>query len=70
MRKPYVERPELVGQPIDACLTAAWYWHTNKLNRLADAHLIDDITRAVNGPRMLEADRRRQYTDEAQRAFA
>jgi putative chitinase len=70
IRKPYVEQPDLVRQPIDACLTAAWYWHTNGLNRLADVNLIDDITRAVNGPRMLEADRRRQFTDEAQRAFA
>jgi putative chitinase len=69
-RKPYLDKPELVGQPIDACLTAAWFWHSNGLSKLADAHLIDGITRAVNGPRMLEADRRRQFTDEAQRAFA
>ncbi len=70
LARPYLEQPELLAQPADACLTAAWYWHTNKLNALADAHAIDEITRAVNGRAMLQADVRRQCTEEAFRAFA
>lgn len=68
--RPYLDSPELVGEPSDACLTAAWYWHTIKGNLLADAWNIDAITRAVNGPAMLEAAVRRQWSDEAVSALA
>lgn len=70
LARPYVEQPELVAQPDDACLTAAWFWHTNKLNPLAEAGALDEITRAVNGRAMLEAGLRRQYTREALLAMA
>jgi putative chitinase len=70
LRQPYMEEPKLVARPTDACLTAAWFFHVHGLNALADASLVDGITRKVNGPRMLEADLRRQYTQEAIRAFA
>lgn len=70
LARPYLEQPELVGLPLDACLTAAWYWHTVKANLLADSGQWDAITRAVNGPAMLQADLRRQYADEAVAAFA
>lgn len=63
----YVELPQIVAKPVDACLTAAWYWHANSLNHLADSWQIDRITRAVNGPAMLESDRRRQYSETALR---
>lgn len=68
--RPYVQQPELVAQPPDACLTAAWYWHTRKLNLLADSAQWDAITRSVNGPAMLHAAERRQYAEEAIAAFA
>jgi putative chitinase len=61
----YVGQPDLVALPPDACLTAAWYWHTNDLNRLADAGDIDAITRAVNGRAMLDRDERKQYAQAA-----
>lgn len=70
LARPYVERPDLVAMPLDACLTAAWFWHTIKGNLLADSAQWDAITRAVNGPGMLQADLRRQYAEEAVRAFA
>jgi putative chitinase len=70
MGMPYLDQPELVAQLLDACTTAAWYWHTRRLNHLADAALIDQITAAVNGPRALESSLRKQYTEEAVRAFA
>lgn len=61
----YLESPDLVSSPVDACLTAAWYWDSIKANALADAGAIDAITKAVNGPGMLEASLRRQFTAEA-----
>jgi putative chitinase len=68
--RPYLEQPDLVAQPPDACMAAGWYWYSNKLNALADAMLTDDITRAVNGKAMMHADLRRQYAEEGARAFA
>ena len=56
--------------PEDACLTAAWFWHTAKCNILADSAQWDAITRAVNGPGMLLAAERRQYAEEAVAVFA
>ncbi len=68
--KGYLGFPELVRAPEGACLSAAWFWHCHKLNILADAMLVNDITRVVNGRAMLHADRRKQITEEAMRAFA
>jgi len=69
LARPYIEHPELVAQPLDACFTAAWFWHQAKCNLLADSAQWDAITRAVNGPAMLLASTRRQYSDEAVAAF-
>lgn len=69
LARPYLDTPDLVAAPIDACLTAAWYWHVNKLNILADSAQWDEVTRAVNRG-MLHAEERRQYSEEAARAFA
>jgi putative chitinase len=51
--RPYLEQPDLVAQPHDAALTAAWYWSSRKLNEVALMNDIDAITRAINGPAML-----------------
>jgi putative chitinase len=66
----YLNAPSLVSLPADACLTAAWFWHTNKLNALADAGALDAITRAINGRAMLQATLRKQYTQQALNAFS
>lgn len=68
--KLYLERPDLVAQPEDACLTAAWFWAAGGMNALADAHNWDAITRRVNGPAMLHAAERRAYSEEAEAALA
>jgi putative chitinase len=68
--RDYVSSPDLVAQPADACLTAAWFWHDRGLNALADAVAFDDITKAVNGRAMLEAGLRKQYTEQALNAFS
>jgi len=70
LARPYLDQPDLVATPEDACLTAAWFWHTIKGNALADSAQWGAITRAVNGPAMLQADLRQQYSEEAARAFA
>jgi len=69
LQRDYVGDPDLVLQPPDACLTAGWFWHTGKLNALADAKRIDDITRAVNGPAMAGAKERRELFEAALAAF-
>lgn len=70
LARPYITQPDLVAQPEDACLTAAWYWHTVKGNLLADSAQWDAITRAVNGPGMLQAELRRQYSEDGLQALA
>lgn len=68
--RPYLEQPDLVAAPADGCMTAAWFWHSIKGNTLADSAQWDALTRAVNGPAMLQADLRRQYSEQAAQAFA
>jgi putative chitinase len=62
--RPYVESPELVALPPDACLAGAWYWSANGCNPLADTSQWDAITRVVNGPGMMKRDERRSLTDD------
>jgi len=68
--QPYVGHPELVAEPGGACLTAAWFWHEHGCNAFADSSQWDAITRVVNGPGMLQAFERRQYSNDAVRAFS
>lgn len=67
--RPYLGQPELVAQPTDACLTAASFWATHRLNELADASNTDAITMVVNGPRMVAAAERRQAFERALQAL-
>ncbi len=60
--RPYADQPDLVGQPADAALTAAWFFARAGCNALADAASWDAITRRVNGPAMLAAAERRRRT--------
>lgn len=61
--RPYVESPNLVAEPMDACLTAAWFWQMRGCNPLADRGDIDGITRRINGPAMLDSGGRRRQTE-------
>lgn len=63
--RPYVAQPDLVSQPSDAALSAAWFWNTHKCNVFADSGRIDLITRAINGPAMLGKDTRATLTQKA-----
>lgn len=56
--RPYVGDPDLVAEPTDACLTAAWFWMTNGGNQMIDRGEFDATTRMINGPAMLHAKER------------
>ena len=68
--RPYIDQPNLVAQPTDGLMTAAWFWSCRKANLLADSAQWDAITRMVNGPAMLGHALRAQMSDEATRAFS
>lgn len=44
-----INQPELLEQPLHACMSAAWFWATRGLNTLADAGKFETITRRING---------------------
>ncbi|WP_439863065.1 glycoside hydrolase family 19 protein [Pseudomonas antarctica] len=44
-----LRQPELLEQPQWACESAAWFWHSNGLNELADKDQFTTITRRING---------------------
>lgn len=47
-----ISKPELLEDPVNAALSAAWYWSLNKLNAFADAGTDDAfvaLTRRING---------------------
>ena len=68
--RPYLTNPDLVAEPSDACLTAAWFWSCNKLNDLADASNVTAITRLINGPALAGLNERKNLFDHAMHAFA
>lgn len=54
----YLHKPELVSQPSDACLTAAYFWQSGGCNHMVDAGNFDATTREINGPAMLHREER------------
>lgn len=58
----YVANPGMVAEPKHAALTAAWYWHDAGCNAPADKGDMAEVTRRVNGPRLMHlAERKAQY---------
>lgn len=58
----YVANPGMVAEPKHAALTAAWYWHDAGCNAPADKGDMAEVTRLVNGPRMMHlVERKAQY---------
>lgn len=66
----YLAHPDRVGQPVGACLTAAWFWHAAKLNWLADAGRHDEISWRLTGRRPDDAGRRRALSEQTAAAVA
>lgn len=44
-----LDTPELLEQPFDGCMAAAWFWKQKGLNALADHNDFVQITRRING---------------------
>jgi putative chitinase len=57
----YVNNPDLVSLPEDACLTAAYFWYSKGCNALADLGDLAGITKKVNGPAMLGLKERTEF---------
>ena len=49
MDLPLLEHPELLEQPENAAMSAAWWWNNKKLNRFADVGDIQGCTKIING---------------------
>lgn len=58
LNQPYITQPDLVAEPSDACLTAAWFWTSNGGNDRIDRGDFNSTTRMVNGPAMLHSKER------------
>ncbi|WP_254217463.1 glycoside hydrolase family 19 protein [Burkholderia multivorans] len=46
---PLVQQPDLLVDPANAAMSAAWWWKAHGLNALADAGQFQQITRVING---------------------
>lgn len=46
---PLLAAPELLEQPDAAALSAGWFWHSRRLNDLADLDDIEAVTKKING---------------------
>lgn len=53
--------PDWVLTPEGATISAAWFWDSRDLNKLADAGNLREITRKINGGYHGHADRVRRY---------
>ncbi|KPA98082.1 glycoside hydrolase family 19 protein [Pseudomonas asplenii] len=56
-----IAQPELLEQPANACMSAAWFWSSKGLNTLADAGQFTKITSRINGGQNGAADRQALY---------
>jgi putative chitinase len=56
-----ITSPELLQEPANAAMSAAWFWYANGLNALADSGDLQAITRKINGGLTGYADRAAIY---------
>jgi len=45
----FVADPDLLLQPVNAALSAGWFWSANNLNALADNGDVPGMTKRING---------------------
>lgn len=63
-----IANPELLEKPDYAVASACWYWHSHRLNDLADFGEFETITRRINGGLNGYQDRCK-YWDRAKKVF-
>ena len=56
-----VENTDALLTPQFAAMSAAWFWHANGLNAIADTGTIEAMTRKINGGLIGIEDRRSRY---------
>ena len=56
-----LNKPELLTLPVNAAMSAAYFWESNGLNELADTGSVERVTRRVNGGTNGLADRQALY---------
>jgi putative chitinase len=44
-----INQPQLLAEPMYACLSAGWFWNRKQLNLLADTKDYDTMTKRING---------------------
>lgn len=44
-----INKPELLALPVNAALSAGYFWESNGLNEMADTGSVERVTRRVNG---------------------
>lgn len=57
-----LDKPILLETPENACRSAAWFWHSRKLNELADAGKFVTLTKRINGGTNGLEDRQAYYS--------
>ena len=57
----YVTDPELLRQPVNAALSAGWFWAERSINRVADTGSVEAVTKIINGGTHGLADRQRRF---------
>ena len=65
----FINYPERLLMPINACLSAGWFWDSKGLNKLADRGDVVAMTRVVNGGEN-GLDQRTELFGKAMRVFA
>ena len=53
--------PDLLLEPVNAALSAGWFWNTNGLNAIADTGDVTAMTKRINGGDIGLADRKKLY---------
>lgn len=59
----YVADPDLLRQPVNAALSAGWFWAERSINRVADTGSVEAVTKIINGGTHGLADRQRRFAD-------
>ena len=59
--RDYKHQPELVAQPLDAAMTAGWFWSTARLNSILDRGGVDQVSKRINGGFNGATERRELY---------
>jgi putative chitinase len=65
----FITNPDDLLMPVNAALSAGWFWHTNGLNKLADMGDVRAMTRVVNGGATGLTERQALFT-QGMRVFA